>query len=143
MTFRLTKFAILSYGLFKMTSLSGIALPVWMTSWFADLLCLPVILGIGLLFLRFYKSDANLFLTPGQVLFVFLLFSLLFEYLLPTQNRAYIADPVDVLMYACGAFVFHTAQLSEQKLTVEKVKSGLVSGGSTFHRSKLHSPLRT
>ncbi len=94
--------------------LLGFGFPEWMTSYLADFLCVPFVLGISRAFLRIVKTEKHYFLSYGQAFYVFLLFGLLFEWILPSRSPSYRADSLDVLMYANGAFIFLLLQRMEQ-----------------------------
>ncbi|PRY15025.1 hypothetical protein CLV24_103264 [Pontibacter ummariensis] len=72
-----------------------------------NLLCLPVSLTIVLAAERLYFQDSGFVLPWQYVLLAVLLFSLVFEGLLPLFSSRYTADAWDILAYALGALVFH------------------------------------
>ncbi|WP_266203645.1 magnesium citrate secondary transporter [Pontibacter kalidii] len=71
-----------------------------------DLLALPLTLTIALAAERLYFRNPYFVLPLRYTLLALLLFSLVFEGLLPLLHRRYTADPWDVLAYLAGAFIF-------------------------------------
>lgn len=71
-----------------------------------DLLCLPVTLTIILAAERAYFHNPFFILPKRYLLMAVLMFSIVFEGLLPTFAAKYTADAWDVVAYAVGAFVF-------------------------------------
>ena len=71
-----------------------------------DLLCLPVTLSIALAAERVYFQNPFFVLPRHYLLIAVLLFSLVFEGLLPLFAAKYTADVWDVVAYAAGATIF-------------------------------------
>lgn len=107
---------VLSFVLQK----SAIQIP-FVHSYFDDLVCAPVILFPALLFFRrfVYYRNVNYIFPTGYLLFFWVVFSLYFEVILPNFNSSFTADPLDMLMYAIGIFVFVFMQKPFGKL-IEK-----------------------
>jgi hypothetical protein len=82
----------------------------WISSYLADVLCLPILLSYILLVLRYFKKEPLLWLNTPQIIFLFLYVSLLFEFILPKYSERYIADVYDVIAYALGAIFFYFFQ---------------------------------
>jgi hypothetical protein len=82
----------------------------WISSYLADVLCLPILLSYILLVLRYFKKKPLLWLNTPQILFLFLYVSILFEFILPKYSKRYTADIYDVLAYAFGAIFFYCFQ---------------------------------
>lgn len=82
-------------------------LPVLLTSYLADVLALPLLLTAALLLMRHGYFRQAAFVLPGSwVVAAWALLSLWFEWWLPRVQPAAVADPLDVLAYAVGAWVF-------------------------------------
>lgn len=105
---------VLSFVLQK----SAILIP-FLHSYVDDLVCAPVILFPALLFFRrfIYSRNATYIFPTGYLLFFWVVFSLYFEVILPNFNSSFTADPLDMLMYAIGIFVFSFMQKPFGKLT--------------------------
>lgn len=74
--------------------------------YFNDLLCLPVIAGFSLIGLRLiFKSYQRL--SGGQVIFIVVYVTLVFEFLLPAFSLKYTGDPWDVLVYQAGGAAYY------------------------------------
>jgi hypothetical protein len=74
----------------------------------ADLLCMPVVMGIALAILRQWVSrDAGSTLPVRLMVMTVALYAFLFEYWFPRISTDFTADPWDVLAYAAGAVAFH------------------------------------
>jgi hypothetical protein len=92
--------------------LAGIYLP-FVHSYLDDLLCFPIILGTGLANYRLAYPEyrlANWHIWPLFVVVVFL-----FELYLPQTSSAYTADPLDVLFYLGGIYLFQKTINQPQK----------------------------
>ncbi|MCX2740537.1 hypothetical protein [Pontibacter anaerobius] len=71
-----------------------------------DLLVLPLALTVALAAERLYFRNPYFVLPLYHTLLALLLFSVVFEGLLPLLHQKYTADPWDVLAYTTGAFIF-------------------------------------
>lgn len=73
-----------------------------------DLMAMPVVFGICLQLMRWIdplKSD--LIFTKKQLMIGLIYFSVVFELFLPRLSNSYTADPLDVLCYLFGTWVFY------------------------------------
>jgi hypothetical protein len=86
----------------------GLPLPDVLSSYMADLLCLPLLLSATLLLIRWIKHRPQFFLGKGHVIFILCYVSIVFEYILPLYHPMYTSDMIDVYCYVLGAssFVF-------------------------------------
>ncbi|RNI31299.1 hypothetical protein [Rufibacter latericius] len=80
--------------------------PAWLRFYLDDLLCLPLLLTVTLFLMRFLYGPQVRF-TKYHVGFVILYVSLAFELVFPTFLPRYTGDPVDVLLYAVGGWLFY------------------------------------
>ncbi len=78
----------------------------WISNYFADVLCLPILLSYILLLMRYFKKEPLLWLNIHQIIFLFVYVSLLFEFILPKYSKRYTSDFYDVMAYAVGAIFF-------------------------------------
>jgi len=85
----------------------GHVLPWYLSSYLGDFLCLPVLLGLSLFFLRVIKQNNSLFLSKMMIFVSFLYVSLLFEVFLPYFSVKYTADKLDVIAYASGGLIYY------------------------------------
>lgn len=86
------------------------AVPQWFSNYFADVLCLPILLSFALLVLRYLKKNQFLWLNSQQIIFAFFYTSILFECILPKYNTRYTSDLFDVVAYGIGAVCFYFFQ---------------------------------
>ncbi|MFT6923902.1 MAG: hypothetical protein ACJA1C_002922 [Crocinitomicaceae bacterium] len=70
-----------------------------------DLLFVPAMSLFALIFVRLLKRDATIKISPLLIFIQVVLVSLYFEVYLP-KITTYVSDPVDVLMYVLGGFIF-------------------------------------
>ncbi len=81
--------------------------PYFMRNYFEDLLALPIILGIALVFQRSVTyRDNNHILSNFQIGSTAVLVAIVFELILPFNYSNYYADWLDVLCYTLGALFF-------------------------------------
>jgi FtsH-binding integral membrane protein len=89
---------------------SQITVPQWFSSYFADALCLPLMLSYLLLWIRRVKKIPTFKLTPTMVFTAWLMVSLVFEWFAPSYSKRYTADVMDVVVYAFGGMFFYIFQ---------------------------------
>lgn len=92
-----------AYLLFKLNSIPA---PIMISSYLADILCMPIVLSLALIFVRRVKRLPNFFFNWKHVLFAWIYFSLAFEWFLPSISNRYTADPIDMICYALGSLAF-------------------------------------
>ena len=80
------------------------------SNYFADILCLPLLLSFSLLLLRYLKKENNLWLNLRQIIFALIYTSILFEFIIPIYSSRYTSDFFDILAYSLGAFFFYIFQ---------------------------------
>jgi hypothetical protein len=78
----------------------------YVSSYFADLLCLPILLSLATFFLQKVRLDEHFQLTIKMIFFVWLYVSIVFEVILPHFSTRYTADIWDVVAYSIGGIVF-------------------------------------
>ena len=83
--------------------LFGIFIPL-VHSYLDDLLCFPIVLTLGLAMYRLFKPYYRLSLM--HMLPVLLVYSIYFEWYLPSVSSSATSDPLDVVMYVIGLVVF-------------------------------------
>ena len=71
-----------------------------------DLLCMPIVLSMSLIFMSiiYFKKYARLSIV--QIGLAIVLFSLYFELLLPGISSTYVQDPLDVACYILGGLIY-------------------------------------
>ncbi len=85
----------------------GIFIPIY-HAYGDDLMAMPVAFGICLQVMRWLHPLKNqLVFTKRQLLIGLGYFSLVFEGILPLYAEKYVADPLDVVCYAIGSYVFY------------------------------------
>lgn len=81
-------------------------LPGFFTSYFNDLLCLPVVLSICLFIIKFFSKNDRVQISLFSAFSLAALYSIYFELYLPEVTGRYTSDVIDVLLYFTGAFIF-------------------------------------
>ncbi|MDX5481587.1 MAG: hypothetical protein LPK07_07870 [Hymenobacteraceae bacterium] len=71
-----------------------------------DLLCLPITLTMALAGERAYFRSPAFTLPKRYILLAFLLFTVVFEGILPLFSARYTADVLDIAAYALGGYAF-------------------------------------
>lgn len=84
--------------------------PALISSYFADLICVPFVMSLSLVLLRLLKQDDNLQLSIAKIVFFVVYVSLVFEWLLPMYSDRYTSDVGDVVAYAIGAILYYLFQ---------------------------------
>ncbi|MBH8557163.1 hypothetical protein [Hymenobacter negativus] len=84
-----------------------VPLPALVTSYFADVLAMPVMLTLALAAQRRLGNHSRKFIFPDTWLLASWFFvSVWFEGILPGYSRQAVADPLDVVAYALGTQAF-------------------------------------
>ncbi len=81
-------------------------LPDLISSYMADLLCMPLLLSATLFLLRRIKHSPQFYLGIGHIVFILCYVSFAFEYVLPRYHPSYTSDLLDVCCYGLGAISF-------------------------------------
>jgi hypothetical protein len=79
--------------------------PKWVNNYLDDFLLIPIFLGSALMVQQAIVFDQFSF-KKGQIFAVWLVFSILFEFIFPKITSAYVADVWDILAYGLGAIYF-------------------------------------
>ena len=79
-------------------------LPALVNNYLTDFLCMPIILTISLIGVRYFKKIPSFKLSLLMILGMTVFYALLFEWFLPLNKIRYRADLVDVVFYFLGAF---------------------------------------
>lgn len=87
-----------------------VPVPMFFSHYFADLLCMPLLLSVAGLVMRWVRADAGLCLSGAMILVASLYVSLVFECVLPLFFQRYTADVWDVVMYGVGGGLFWVFQ---------------------------------
>jgi hypothetical protein len=92
--------------------------PIWLSSYLDDFLLLPIFLGSALLVQQKFINQKFTFKIT-LVIVVWLIFSVLFEFLFPSLISGYTSDYWDILVYGLGgvyylAFINYPAVNSKQ-----------------------------
>lgn len=103
---RLFIIALLAYAFVRLARLNLYAIPDWINSYLSDLVCMPIVLTLALVGVRFFKRLPQYQLTSGMVFGLTVGYSIYFEWALPGASSAYTADGLDVLFYFIGATVY-------------------------------------
>lgn len=71
-----------------------------------DLLCPAIVLGAALRFLQWLLADGDYRFSWGQIVFFWVWYSLLFEFIFPLNDARHFSDPLDLVAYAVGCLLF-------------------------------------
>lgn len=89
--------------------------PQWLRSYGMNFLALPIYFYCASALLKLLTRDAYRSISFTDRILTWILVSVLFEALLPLHSSLYVADPLDVVIYATGGIVLypllHRAQL--------------------------------
>ncbi len=75
-----------------------------------DLLFVPAMCMFALILIRRLKNDRLIRIPWYYVLLQVVAVSAYFEWYLPNQDAKYTSDPIDIVMYFAGGFIFLIAQ---------------------------------
>ena len=98
------------YAVHLILKFGQVPVPMFFSHYFADLLCMPLLLSIAAFFMRWVRADAGLYLSGAMILVASLYVSLVFECVLPLFFQRYTADVWDVVMYGVGGGLFYFFQ---------------------------------
>ena len=87
-----------------------VPVPWFISHYFADLLCMPLLLSVVVIGMRGVKKDPNLILPGSMIVMAVLYVAFVFEYWLPLHWSRYTADVFDLLMYGVGGLGFYFFQ---------------------------------
>lgn len=87
-----------------------VPVPTFFSHYFADLLCMPLLLSYALLFMRWFRGEPDLRLSSAMILAGVVYVSVVFEWVLPHFFNRYTADGWDVVMYGIGGLFYYSSQ---------------------------------
>lgn len=88
----------------------SVKLPSFINNYVNDFLIIPIVLTMCLFVLQWSRSDKSYEISLGVILYICVLYSVLFEFILPKYYVRYTADVLDVVLYFTGGFVFLVLQ---------------------------------
>lgn len=94
------------YGFHLILKFGHIPVPIFLSHYFADLLCMPLLLSVVVIGMRWVKSIPNLTISLLMVVCAAAAVGFVFEYWLPQISQRYTADGLDLLMYGVGGGLF-------------------------------------
>lgn len=99
-----------------------VQLPEFFSSYFNDLLCMPVVLSICLFIIQKIFREEEIRISLFSAFSLAVLYSVYFEIYLPEVTTRYTADVVDIVMYFTGALIFWLVQKTKtpQRLQLEE-----------------------
>lgn len=80
--------------------------PLVFKYYLGDLICMPIVLSVVLIGMSLVYSGRYSHLSVFQIALATFLFSVYFEYILPSVDEIYVQDPFDIICYCIGGFVF-------------------------------------
>lgn len=98
------------YAVHLVLKFGQVPVPMFFSHYFADLLCMPLLLSSAGLCMRWVRADGGLYLSSAMILVATLYVSLVFECVLPLFFQRYTADFWDVVMYGVGGGLFGVFQ---------------------------------
>lgn len=99
-----------AYAVHLVLKFGRVPVPPFFSHYFADLLCIPLLLSYTLLFMRWVKQEPDLQLSPTMILVGVAYVSVVFEWVLPHFFSRYTADSWDVVMYGIGGIFYYCFQ---------------------------------
>ncbi|CAM1365767.1 conserved membrane hypothetical protein [Tenacibaculum sediminilitoris] len=75
-----------------------------------DFLIIPIVLTICLFVLQWSRNNKDYQISLGVIFYICVLYSVLFEFILPKYYARYTTDILDVILYFAGGFVFFFLQ---------------------------------
>lgn len=103
-------FLLALYVVHLVLKFGRVPVPLFFSHYFADLLCMPLLLSSAGLFMRWLRADPGSYLSGAMILVATLYVSLVFECVLPLFFERYVADVWDVMMYGVGGGLFFVFQ---------------------------------
>jgi len=96
------------YAVYYGLKQTDVVLPVFITSYLADLLSIFLVNTFALWIIRKMKNSPKLEVPIAMVFLSVIMFSVFFEFFLPQQSPQYVYDPWDILCYFISgtAYVF-------------------------------------
>ncbi|WGH76737.1 hypothetical protein P8625_06170 [Tenacibaculum tangerinum] len=88
----------------------GVKLPSVVNNYVNDFLIIPIVLTICLFILQWSRGDKSYQISLGVILYICVVYSIVFELILPNYYSRYTADVIDVMLYFAGGFVFFVLQ---------------------------------
>lgn len=96
----------IAYAVHLYLKFSKTLVPVFWSHYFADLLCMPLLLSYTLWFMRWFRGEPDLHLSIAMILAGVLYVSVVFEWILPHFFVRYTGDLWDMVMYGIGGVLF-------------------------------------
>lgn len=87
-----------------------LSLPYWISFYFYDFLCMPIVFTIILALLRFVKKDSDIKIPLFAIVSLTAYYAWFFEWLMPKYDTRYTGDWLDVLMYFLGSALFYVCE---------------------------------
>ena len=103
-------FSVLLGSFIYFAQLVNVELPKIIRFYINDFLIVPIVLTICLFIVRKIKSDNDFEISLLNILYLSLLYSIIFEYWLPTIHPRYTSDFVDVGLYFLSGMGFYFLQ---------------------------------
>lgn len=88
----------------------SVKLPSFINNYMNDFLIIPMVLTVCLFVLQWSRSDKSFQISLGVIFYICIVYSALFEFILPKYFTRYTADILDVILYFAGGLVFFVLQ---------------------------------
>jgi len=103
--------SVLLYGVIRLDRATDwLLLPEFIRYNFNDFLCLPIVLTLTVCILKRISHNKIIKLSPKLIFGEAILYSVMFELILPMWSLKYTADFMDVIMYFLGAYFYYGIQ---------------------------------
>lgn len=107
--------SVLLFLLFSLHDFLNLELQKALIFYGNDFLCMPIVLSICLIAARSVKKNPGIYLSLFSIISLTTFYAVFFEIFLPKVGQDYTADPVDVIMYFAGGFLFYFVQKLDRK----------------------------
>jgi hypothetical protein len=90
-----------------------------------DILCIPIVLHISRYIMKMLNNEKSFEISFFHITSAIILFSIIFEFLLPSISQNYTADILDILCYCFGGVVFIFFEKRSKNFNSEPIRISL------------------
>lgn len=108
--------SLLIFGMVQLLKYFSADAPDWVFFYLNDFITIPLVLTVCLYGIRFLKKDRTIRLGVLSISSMVTLYSIYFEFYLPSISDRYTGDMLDVLCYLAGGIIFYFLQKPTLKL---------------------------
>ena len=103
-------FSVLTGTIIYFSSILNINFPRIIRHYANDFLIIPIVLYISLQVLKWSKNNKKYTLSLPIILYLCLLYSIFFEFIIPNYLARYTKDYLDIILYFASGFLFFYLQ---------------------------------